>query len=212
MINSKEFELSTAKEVINIGIAKAADSLSFFMKEKVLLKELTFKIKKIKRCRPISTKKEEVNFVLTTEIIGELAGACYLLFSNVDAERIYRVSLPENVLSSKEQMKIMGPAMLAELDNIVSASVITQFSNLLKYKMYGGVPDLKEFSEAEINAYIASNSKKHDIAFSFKAKFSNEDNSFSPEFIWDLDAKFYEGILKYLDAKDIKKTRTTIIG
>ena len=39
----QEFELDIAKEIINIAFSKAADSLSFFTKEKVLIQIMEIK-------------------------------------------------------------------------------------------------------------------------------------------------------------------------
>jgi chemotaxis protein CheY-P-specific phosphatase CheC len=218
MFSLNSLELSTAKEIINIGLAKAADSLSFFMKEKILIRSIDFEIKEIASIQGISSLKGDKCYVLTTRLIGELKGICYLVFSEEEKERIYKLSLPETITSSPEKMREMGPAILLEIDNILAASVITQFANLLRYKIHGGVPDLKEMQSADFRNFILQNSDKQDLVLSFKAEFIASGQNFNPQFFWILDNNFFEGVKSFLNSSEnIEKlrelcSRTTIIA
>ena len=42
-----EIELDVAKEVLNIGLSKSADSMSFFTKNKVLIRTIDLRIESI---------------------------------------------------------------------------------------------------------------------------------------------------------------------
>jgi chemotaxis protein CheY-P-specific phosphatase CheC len=202
MVNLTELELSTAKEVINIGLSKAADSLSFFMREKILIRSIDFEIKELSSITNVPSTRSEKCYVLVTEVIGELQGICYLIFSEEEAERIFKISLPESILNDSQKMEAMAPAILLEIDNIVSAAVITQFSNLLKYKMYGGVPDLKIMAPGEFKSFMLSKSGDTDLLLSFKAEFIASGQNFNPEFIWILNPIFFDGVKSFLNNSD----------
>jgi chemotaxis protein CheY-P-specific phosphatase CheC len=199
MIELTEIELSTSKEIINIGLAKAADSLSFFMHEKILIRSIDFKIVQLKDNQYLNDEDNRKYFVLTTDVIGELKGICYLVFSEEEANRIYKMSLPESILNSEEGMKEMGPAILLEIDNIVSAAVITQFSNLLNFKIYGGVPRLEEKTMQAFKSEIISQTNAEDYMINFRAEFIASGENFNPQFIWLLNQKFFVGVKDFLE-------------
>src|SRR5436190_2224548 len=78
-------ELGLAKEIVRRGLLKAADSLSFFMQEKVGINELNFQVNDKIGC---PNKKGANIHLLTTEVMGELPGLCYLVFSQDEANRL----------------------------------------------------------------------------------------------------------------------------
>lgn len=198
MVELSDFELSTSKEIVNIGLAKAADSLSFFMHEKILIRSVDFEIVEVNDSNFFTKDDGKENYILTTEVIGELQGVCYLIFTKEEADRIFKISLPESITSSEESMKEMGPAILLEIDNIVSASVITQFSNLLNYKVYGGVPGLSEKTLTAFKGDILEQTCNGNCLINFKAEFVASGQNFNPQFIWLLNEKFFDGVKDFL--------------
>lgn len=75
--------------------------------------------------------------LLTTEIFGELTGKSYLFFSQQEYELLTReIPKGSNLRSSLKE------EFLKELDNILSASVITKIANDLNRKMFGDIPVL----------------------------------------------------------------------
>src|SRR5687767_4794724 len=75
--------------------------------------------------------------LLTTEIFGEVIGKNYLFLSSKDVE-IFTSTMP----STSEAETELKEEFIKELDNILSAAVITKLSNALNKKMYGNVPQL----------------------------------------------------------------------
>ena len=74
-------EIDVARTIISQGLVKAAESLSFFMKETISLHEFEdenqFSIPHLE----ISKKGESNIQLLITKVIGELKGVCCLIFS-----------------------------------------------------------------------------------------------------------------------------------
>ncbi|MES2837871.1 MAG: chemotaxis protein CheC [Bacteroidota bacterium] len=190
-----ENQKNIAKSIINIGLKKAAESLSFFMKYNIKIEGNDFNIIDIKQAKTNSSN--ETKKILTTELVGELKGVSYLIFTDNEASQLYKQCLPADVLNNETKLAMMGEAILLEVDNIITASVVTQFSNLLKVKIYGGVPNFSIMSDAQLLDIIEKKSNENTYLLNLKAKFVSEEANFSPEFLWLLDNQFIESIKNF---------------
>jgi len=191
-------ELDVAKEVINIGLSKAADALSFFTQQKVIIRNSELILKNISEAKELSNKIGDKIYVLTTDIIGELEGVCYLIFNEQEVEKLLKISLPATILEDEKQKSEMADAILKEADNIITASVVTQFSNLLKFNIHGGVPYLDILSKDKVPNFLLSRASGSEYFLQISAQFHTEVVDFSPEFVWFLDSKFIEGIKTFV--------------
>ena len=202
-----EMEFDIAREIINIGLGKAADSMSFFTKKKVLIRNVDLQIKNIDSLSTISKKKkDEELYVLSTEIKGELEGICYLLLSETEVYQIMKASLPPSVMNDSAKYKIMSREILLEMDNIIVASVVTQFSNFFKYKMYGDVPGLTKTND--FNQLVQSANLKSDYFLYFRSELNTSEMNINPEFIWLLNDKYCEGVKSVAnDSEALSKMR-----
>ncbi len=191
-------EIGVAKSIIVQGLQKAAESLTFFMNETITLKD--FENDKLLDNPPVELikKSDEQNILLlTTKVIGELKGVCCLIFSEEEANHLRQAALPPEILNSPEMMAEMSDGIMLEVDNIISASVITQFSNMLKVKIYGGVPDLKRVNYAEMETIIQEDIENELYLISFKTSFESTKVAFNPEFVWLFDQTFIESVKQY---------------
>lgn len=191
-------EEDIAKEIINIGLGKAADSMAFFTREKVFIRTIDLQILQAGQIDKIEhkgvDKDDQQRFVLTTQVEGELGGVCYLIFTGDEVKRLHQKSLPESILNDPDKLKVMGDAILLEMDNIISASVITQLSNFFNYKMHGGVPSLNKMKKEELNSFLIEPQKRFSRCIYFHSEFSTGDLDVNPEFIWFLDEQFFTGV------------------
>lgn len=189
-----ELELDIAKEILNIGLSKSADSLSFFTKDKVLLNTFDIYSSEAKNLKVLATNfGSEDTYVLSTELKGELTGECFLIFRKNEVEELLKATLPASILGNPEQKEEMGNAILLELDNIVSAAVITQFSNILQCSSYGNVPQLNVMSPSNLEGFLTKRIGD-DHLVCFKAEFITENVKLQPEFIWGLNERFVAGV------------------
>ena len=190
-------EIDVAKKIISAGLVKSAESLSFFMNETITLKD--FDAEKNLDNPPLElSKKDESNIhLLTTKVIGEMKGICCLIFSEEEADHLRKAALPQEILDSPEMMEEMSDGIMLEVDNIISASVITQFSNLLKVKIHGGVPNLKKVTSKEMEEFISGEVNQELYLISFKTSFESSKVQFNPEFVWLFDNTFIESIKNY---------------
>lgn len=187
-------EISSAKEIIDLGLKKAAQSLSFFMKEDISLKETDFTLTDEQSFILENSSLDDNLFVLSTEIKGELKGICYLIFNKEEKDEVCRVALPAEIFNNPEKLKNMQEPLLLEIDNIISASVITQIANSLKMKMYGDVPKLELLNSNELKNVIISQMKPNKLIIGFQTEFISSKANFSPEFFWIFEPEFIESV------------------
>lgn len=198
------FETNAITDILNVGLAKAAETLSFFMNEKISIEAFDFKIETLDLHKENLKFKPDSQYVLTTEVIGDIKGYCHLVFSKADTIKLFELSLPKDLKPGSEEFKLMSTALLLELDNIVSASVITQLANLLKSKMHGGIPSICDLNENSIpQKKFLENELKDTYILNFKSRFfpSAAKENFSPEFIWVLTPTFVDKVKESLSGK-----------
>lgn len=197
MVTLNQQEMEAARNIISAGLVKAAESLSFFMNETITLNELDQEDSLSVNAIEIEKKNQSNIHLMITKVIGELNGVCCLIFSEEEANQLRNTALPPEVLNSPEMMAEMSDGIMLEVDNIISASVITQFSNMLKVKIYGGVPALRKVDSTELEKYLQEEINNEMYLVSFKTKFKSSHVSFAPEFIWLFDNTFVESIKNY---------------
>ncbi|WKK78148.2 hypothetical protein QYS49_14520 [Marivirga salinae] len=186
---SKELK-SVAQEIFLKGYEKASQSFSSLSGEKVNVKnfELFFGEAPDLLQKIIKTKKPSI---LITDIIGEAKGRSYLVFSEKDAQAVPDMLIQK--MKSLQSNPDFAEIILKEVDNMVSAAVITELSNQLNLKIYGDVPKIIYPDEAN-REWLQDEIEHNENMFAIlsSANFSFEDNmKISPYFIWILDKQFF---------------------
>lgn len=189
-----KIEYDITKEVISISLSKAADSLSFFIQEKVLFQLLDLKINSKEFSHLSKNESAQKNYLLTTNIRGEIGGKAYLLLNELEAEKLVATNLPESVKKNPTDKAIMTDAILLEIDNIITASVVTQFSNILQCKIYGDVPQLTILNSNEVGSFLSDKNSDNLNIIYFNSRFITNHVDINPEFIWLLDDKFFNSV------------------
>jgi chemotaxis protein CheY-P-specific phosphatase CheC len=115
---------------LNNGFKRAADSFSQLMGKKVRITNAqSILIRHNNKFSYISEEEGEL-FILVTQVIGDISGKSYLVFSS---EEVAEVSRSLKATNSKPELT---EAFLLEIDNIISASVIADLSNALHIELY----------------------------------------------------------------------------
>ena len=107
---------------------------------------------------------------------------------------LVKIALPQSILDDQEKLVVMTDAILLEMDNIIVASVLTQFSNLFNFKMYGDVPSLTKTVLNGFTQIVESTNKTSKYVLYFQSEFNTSGMDINPEFIWLLDEKYIEGV------------------
>jgi len=200
MLNGRRKEYEKHLRVaFESGYTNAASSLSKMAKDKIYYNNFHlgfFKLESDFLKEHVSYNRNGGNLLLTTEIFGDITGKSYLFLSDKEFD-VLTADVPE----SKDPKVNFKEEFSKEVDNILSASVITRLSNELKVKMYGDIPILvgrvngkiediinEDFKEQSEEIYINS------ILFSFENQ-----PIINPIFIWVVNSN----ALKALESKPV---------
>ena len=122
-------------------------------------------------------------------MIGDISGKSYLIFNQEETEEVFRV-LQTSVVNND-----LKDAFLKEIDNIISASVISELANALGIEIYGDVPHLAKVSGPELEDFIRTELNTHDsqsvIVCNASFQFENHEKV-NPHFIWKLNSKIFD--------------------
>jgi chemotaxis protein CheC len=134
-----DLEKDIIKEIINIGLARAADSFAVIAKDKVLLKVPDIQIIDVKELIDLVKKYQDTHNIIQSEIKGDFNGATLMLFSDEHIKRLTEVCLGTlNV--KKGEVSEMQESLLLEISNIITGALVTQLANILKTNIYGSPP------------------------------------------------------------------------
>lgn len=178
-------------QVMGAGFERAAHSFSSLVGKKVKVTRSQSVVVHNESSFPYFTEEHGEVYILITQIIGDVSGKSFLIFNQEESQEIFKaINLPATGTPLKE-------AFLLEIDNIVSASVISELSNSLNVEVYGDVPklivknakELASFIRSEIGDEIVSSMIFCSTTFQFDGK-----DKIHPQFIWNLNSKVFETI------------------
>ena len=136
-IEIEEIERDIIREILNISLAKAADSFALIAKDTVLINVPDLQI--ITRERAVSeiTERESVKVIIHSEIKGDLTGNTLMFFASRQIENLKQACLRDHFdrITEKEL-----ESLLLEISNIITGTLVTQLANILKLNIYGSVP------------------------------------------------------------------------
>lgn len=184
--------------IIHNGYHRAAQSFSAMIGHPVTIENREVDIQKNppRLDAPPSTGNVTL---LITRIIGGLRGESYLLLTPEEESIICSMSR-----SAFGGASIANNLIVKEIDNILSAAVITEFSNVLNLRMYGDVPELHEsVGPDQLAGLINSTQREGDYYVQANANLKFEGHvSVSPVFIWKFEEKLLS-LLKQASSKAV---------
>lgn len=178
--------------VMSKGFERAADSFSKLVGQHVRITNSTSVL--VRHGEDFTCLSEESGdlTVLTTQLIGDLSGKSFLIFSEEETNEIFKVvGSPHN--------KTLREAFLLEIDNIISASVISDLSNALNIEIYGDVPQIYQLHSNELQEFLAADLTSHSedpssmILCNTTFRFDHGDQ-IHPQFIWRISSKVFDVI------------------
>ncbi|WP_347156982.1 chemotaxis protein CheC [Pontibacter chitinilyticus] len=136
-----ELERDIIKEILNIGLARAADSFAVVARDRVLLKVPDIQLIEVKDLLLLVTRYEDTHTIIQSDIKGDLNGATLMLFSEDHIIRLSEVCL--SMLDvQKGELSVMQESLLLEISNIITGALVTQLANILKSDIYGSPPKI----------------------------------------------------------------------
>ena len=185
-------EESFTNKLLKGGIALANLSLSKFINSPILINMIntgTFKLSQA-HFKPHATGSAAL---IKTELVGEMEGVNYLIFSERELKKLYSTCLGENYdqLPDSETMK---QGLLTEVSNVMASSFISEIAETLGLEMYPNVPSILPLEGKDIDQYILSNSGKIQNMIYLNVQLQGKDLDITPEFIWILHENFLNNI------------------
>ena len=169
-------------QVLTNGLARASAAFSQIINKKV---EIFLNPPAIQENNNSDSKVEgEFIYVITTQLIGSIAGKSFLLLPQIMFTEI------ANTIGSKHSQEVKD-GFIMEIDNIISATVISSLSNEFEKQVYGDVPKLFKVDVRDLDVFIHHHSSDYS-ALHFNAKISIDQFENGGKFIWILDSKIIE--------------------
>ncbi len=179
--------------IMNQGFQRASDAFSSFIGKSVKITNTqSVLVRHANDFSCISDEDGEI-IVLVTKLIGDLSGKSYLILNADETSEIVKITSQTFGFVSHQ----LNDALLMEIDNIISASVISELSNNLKLEVYGDVPmlkrmkaeELENFMEREVEGMDRSAMILSNTTFQF-----NVSERVHPQFLWKLSSKIFESV------------------
>jgi chemotaxis protein CheY-P-specific phosphatase CheC len=190
IILSKD-ELAFTTKLIEEAFANSAKAFSIFINMPVSISAIKVN-EDLKNLEQIHNTEL---YSLLSELKGDVRGKCYLNFSKEDADNLFKICLSDNYCHSDN----MRNAILLELDNILTAAVVTVLSNKLQMYSYAYVPTLSKLESKRMIEILNNDWVEDKLIFDFYTKFKILEHTITSEFIWVLESKFLNLIKKQLN-------------
>ncbi|UOG76844.1 chemotaxis protein CheC [Hymenobacter tibetensis] len=197
-LHMTELERDVVREILNIGLARAADSFAVIAQEKVLLEVPSLDLVPgtgiLQRVHEIQQEHVPVQ----SDIRGDFNGTTLMFFSGQHIQRLSKVCLRMNTLASTS-IDEMQESLLLEISNIITGALVTQLANILKAKIYGAPPIAPRGDIADsLNNLLLEQPMVQPLIFSVITQFSDKNNSVELPLMLFFDRPTFEKILEII--------------
>ena len=171
-----ELERDIIREILNIGLARAADSFAVIAQERVLLEvpniDLLMSDDIIHRVRDYQGR----HVAIQSDIRGDFNGTTLMFFSGEHVQRLSRVCLRMQT-SETLDLNELQESLLLEISNIITGALVTQLANILKANIYGAPPTAPRGDLAAHLQSLLPEQQFQPLIFSVITQFSDRDNT-----------------------------------
>jgi chemotaxis protein CheC len=193
-----ELERDIIREILNIGLARAADSFAVIAQERVMLEvpnlDLVPSQDIIGRVRDYQARYVAIQ----SDIRGDFNGSTFMFFSGQHIQRLSRVCLRMQVTDTL-QLNELQESLLLEISNIITGALVTQLANILKANIYGAPPQAPTGDLATaLHSLMPDPDTLQPLIFSVITQFSDKDNSVELPLMLFFDRATFEKILEII--------------
>ena len=172
-----ELERDIIREILNIGLARAADSFAIIAQERVLLEVPNLDLVPSSNILSRVQDYEGSHVIIQSDIKGDFNGTTLMFFSGQHVQRLSRVCLRMDVTDSIK-IDAMQESLLLEISNIITGALVTQLANILKAEIYGAPPIAPRGNIVDsLNALVLNRPMVQPLIFSVITQFSDKENS-----------------------------------
>lgn len=193
-----ELERDIIREILNIGLARAADSFAVIAQEKVLLEVPNLDLVPVTQMVDKVRAYEKTHKIIQSDIRGDFNGTTLMLFSGQHVQRLSKVCLRLDTTDSID-VNPMQESLLLEMSNIITGALVTQLANILKANIYGAPPMTPGGDIANsLQNLISHNPGFQPLIFSVITQFSDQDNSVELPLMLFFDRDTFAKILEII--------------
>ncbi|MEL5994584.1 chemotaxis protein CheC [Hymenobacter segetis] len=200
-LSMTELERDIIREILNIGLARAADSFAVIAQERVLLEvpniDLLMSDDILHRVRDYQTRHVPIQ----SDIRGDFNGTTLMFFSGQHVQRLSRVCLRMQTTETLE-LNELQESLLLEISNIITGALVTQLANILKANIYGAPPVAPKGDIAENLQSLLPAQQLQPLIFSVITQFSDRDNTVELPLMLFFDRVTFQKILEIIRSYD----------
>ena len=196
-------EKDTLREILNIGLARAADSFALVAQGRVLLTIPDVLIVSAEEMMELACDYGSQHFLVQSDIRGDFTGATLLAFSPEHIQRLSEVCLRVKAPASLE-LSEMQRSLLLEVSNIITGALVTQLANLLKVSVYGAPPTTPGTDlAASLHPLIAAGgSQLQPLVFTVMTQFQDSTRHIELPLLLFFDRPTFERMLKMIRSEE----------
>ncbi|MFC6224296.1 chemotaxis protein CheC [Hymenobacter artigasi] len=200
-LSMTDLERDIIREILNIGLARAADSFAVIAQERVLLEvpniDLLMSDDILHRVRDYQTRHVPIQ----SDIRGDFNGTTLMFFSGQHVQRLSRVCLRMQTPETLE-LNELQESLLLEISNIITGALVTQLANILKANIYGAPPVAPKGDIAENLQSLLPDQQLQPLIFSVITQFSDRDNTVELPLMLFFDRVTFQKILEIIRSYD----------
>lgn len=196
-----DLERDIIREILNIGLARAADSFAVIAQERVLLEvpniDLLVSDDILRKVREYQSRHVPIQ----SDIRGDFNGTTLMFFSGQHIQRLSRVCLR---MQTDEALEVneLQESLLLEISNIITGALVTQLANILKANIYGAPPIAPRGDIAENMQNLLPAQQLQPLIFSVITQFSDRDNTVELPLMLFFDRVTFVKILEIIRSYD----------
>jgi chemotaxis protein CheC len=189
------FQFDTLKELINIGVGKAAGSLNEMVESHVILS-----VPEMRMISPDMLDTEMGNLdpstmsAVTLGFMGDFSGSASLIFPLESAANLVSVLTGEE--KGSPDLDAVKSATLTEVGNIVLNGVVGSLGNILNHNLDYTIPNYEEKPIKRMNIFQKTNSER--VILLIKTQFSIMDFSIDGEIILIFELNSFNSLMEIM--------------
>ena len=200
-LSMTELERDIIREILNIGLARAADSFAVIAQERVLLEVPSIDLLMSNDILSKVREYQSRHVAIQSDIRGDFNGTTLMFFSGQHVQRLSRVCLRMQTTETLEVNELQE-SLLLEISNIITGALVTQLANILKANIYGAPPIAPHGDIAESMQNLVPEQQLQPLIFSVITQFSDRDNMVELPLMLFFDRVTFEKILEIIRSYD----------
>jgi chemotaxis protein CheC len=193
-----ELEKDIIKEILNIGLARAADSFATVARDQVLLKVPDLQLIQLQDLVQMVQKYQGTHTLIQSDIKGDFNGTTLMLFSADHVEKLTEVCLGNN-FRYEGFLSEMQQSLLLEISNIITGALVTQLANILKTNLYGSPPIAPQGSMADsLRNILVDHPLFQPLIFTVMTEFTNKSRQLEMPLLLFFDTETFMKVLEII--------------